>query len=292
VRFGASGSPTRELRYVPLSALRSTPTLPGVRTVATIQDEADADALEQLLRRFHEHGLIDLPSASAPVIFENTCRWIGAGGCGLNLLRRLAVDSDGTLWACRDAGAVGRAGEAFDQISTRVRRAQQLEEGRRACSSCPVRDDCSKCTNLPDVWAGRYCELRRKNPQTRLFFELQEVPHLGFGHLPAGDWLSFRVSYTDLPRCYYPGPGAGPRAGRRPVLLSIGDQNLAWIRGERKLTRIAAPLALMAEAWWNGAADAAVLEALVEKFKVDRGVAASGLERGLAQLNAGGLIHV
>ena len=289
-RFHEGGGATRDFAYVPLSELRTTPPDGAAALIATLRTQEDAAELERLLQRFHQEGLIDVAPAACPVFFENTCRWIGAGGCSLNLLRRVAVEADGSLTACRDAGVVGQSGEAFEALTARVRRAQQVEEGLRACASCPVRDDCSKCLHLPAIWAGRYCELRRANPQARLFFELMDLPHLARGHVANQVWLSLRVSYTDLPACFYAGPTGRVRSGARPILVAVADQVLAWRRGERKLTRISTALATIAEGHWSGASEDDIARELTARFGVDPAVASDGLQRGLAQLRAGGLI--
>jgi len=289
--FGTAGV-QRELHYVPYSKLRSQPVRPDTTYIATVREQADADALERQLRRLHESGVIEVPPVTMPIMHENTCRWLGAGACSLNLLRRLTIQQDGTLLSCRDAGSVGKSGETFEELAQRVKREQQLEEGRRACFSCEVRDECSKCSSLPAAWAGRYCDVRKHNPQTRLFFELIEISSMAHRYLPMRDWLELGVSFTNLPARFYRGPKGRPRTDRRTVLIDAADQVLVWNRGEHGLKRISRPLALMAEGFWLGADKQDIVQALVSTFSVEPTAAAEGLDSGLDKLRSAGVIHV
>jgi hypothetical protein len=284
---------TRQLAHLPMKHYEDLPTIDSDRVFLTLRDAADIEELERRLRRFHEEGRIRVNPPGRAVVFENACRWMGPGACQLPMLRRLEVRADQSVSACLDSGPVGRVGDSFEQLGLNVRQAQQMEEVRRGCSTCPVRESCSHCTQLPSSWGGRYCEIRQNYVQTPLYFELMGFAFFAKRMLPGGiPDTDLAVSYSGLPPRHYQGPGAEERKGSRPVLVSTGDQHLAWWRGTRRLMRLSPPMALMLEAWWKGAEDADIETELARVFQVDAETARDSLKQGLSRLRDGGLINV
>jgi hypothetical protein len=278
---------------LPLSQLARLSELAADKVFITLREAEDIDELERRLARFHEAGTMQVNPVDRLVLFENTCRWMGARACGLPLLRRLEVHNDGGVSSCRDAGEIGRIGDSFDQLGTNVRKFQQLEDVRRGCAVCPVRDQCSHCVQLPRSWGSRYCSIRQTWHQTTLFFELMSFPFLARQMLPGyGHVSELHVSYTGLPRRHYHGPIGEMPKGAPPVLVDLAGQELAWWRGTRKIMRLSTPLALMMEAWWCGATVMDVERELSERFDVDAATARAGCKEGQAKLRDGGLIGV
>lgn len=286
---GAAGA--QRLRYIGLSKLATAPAQAGEARMLQIRSAADADALERDLAAFHDEGRIVMHQPHIPLFVENACRWTSFGGCRLSLLRRLQAGPDLSLSACRDAGVVGRVGDSYDHLVLRVKQQQQLEDVRRDCASCELRDNCSRCAQLPAEWGGRYCELRRRYPHAALYFELLTVAHTLAGHVDAAEQLELRISYRNLPAQHYLGqPGAAPE-GARPILITMGGQCFAWWRGTRRIVKLSAPLAMMAEAWWRGAGADDAVAALCDTFRVDSANAENSLAQGWAKLRAQEVIH-
>lgn len=280
------------IRYVAMSQLATAPVAVGMTTFVTMETAQDAQALSGQLAAMHSEGRIMLRNPRQAVYFENTCRWTNFGNCRLPVMRRVQVQPDLTLRACRDAGVIGTVGEDFDRIVINVKQRQQMEQVRRGCATCPVVSQCSQCSQLPDTWGGHYCSIRKTYPQTSLYFEMPMLSHLIKPLLKdSEDDIACRVSYTDLPAQHYRGPAPGGRSGKRPVIVSFADQHLAWWRGTRRLIRLSPPLALMAEAWWTGAQDEDIVSALVDNFQVERGVALTSLQEGMQKLREGQVVQ-
>lgn len=280
------------IRYVAMSQLAAAPLAVGTTTFVTMETAQDAQALSGQLSAMHGEGHIMLRNPRQAVYFENTCRWTNFGNCRLPVMRRVQVQPDLTLRACRDAGAIGTVGEDYDRIVINVKQRQQMEQVRRGCASCPVVSQCSQCSQLPDTWGGQYCSIRKTYPQTSLYFEMPILSQLIKPLLKdREDDIACRVSYTDLPAQHYRGPAPGGRSGKRPVIVSFADQHLAWWRGTRRLIRLSPPLALMAEAWWTGAQDEDIVSALVDSFQVERGVALTSLQEGMQKLREGQVVQ-
>lgn len=293
ITFDGETSTRQQMRYVPLSRLDATALASQAVTFVTMKGAEDAVELVRRLDAFHVKGEISLHHPKFPVFFENGCRWMGYGTCRLPLVRRLEVNPAMELSSCRDAGSVGTLADSYDQIVIRVKQQQQMEEVRRECSACPVRDKCSHCSQLPGEWGGRYCEIRRKYQHSPLYLELHSILPMLATALDGSQeaMLTMKVSYSGLPSQHYIGAGGVHKDGARPVILSVLDQHIAWWRGSRRLSRLSAPLALMAEAWWQGAAEDDIGAALGTAFGVSQEVARSSLADGMRLLAGQGVIH-
>ncbi|MEH6433515.1 hypothetical protein [Massilia sp. DD77] len=281
------------MRYVAFSDLHAMNGHADETAFITMRTARDADELERHLHAFHENGAITVPSPRHNLHFENSCRWMSYGGCRLPMLRRIAVDESMKLSSCRDSGSIGEVGEDYDQIVIRVKQHQQLEEGRRECATCEVRDSCSHCTQLPSEWGGRYCEFRKRYQQSSLYLELYGFAKLcspTFKDLPA-DSVALKVSFDGLPLQYYRGPVGQARSGKRPVFVNMLGQHLVWWRGTRKVLRLSEPLAVMAEGWWAGAEEADLSASLAQKFSIGADEAHAGLLQGFDKLREQGVIH-
>jgi hypothetical protein len=292
--FDGVTSTRQAMRYVSLSELDTVEARVGEVTFITMKTAQDADEMERRLGKFHTHGELSLPHPRTPLFLENSCRWMNYGACRLPLLRRLAIDDSMDLSSCRDAGTLGKLGDSYDQIVVRIKQYQQIEEVRRECATCAVRDQCSHCTQLPTEWNGRYCEIRKKHPQTSLYLEMFSFLPIIAPLLPnlQGDMIDLKVSYSGLPMQHYKGPTGAMPNGPRPLIVSMDKQHFAWWRGTRKLSRVSAPLAAMAEAWASGAEERDVAQALAQAFNVDLKEATSNLADGLNMLRTAGIIHV
>jgi hypothetical protein len=261
-------------------------------TFVTMKDADDLAELERRLERFHRDGVILAAHPGRSVLFENSCRWIGHGACGLLSLRRLQVLETERVTACRDSGDIGQVGDSYDSMVTALKQRKQIEEVRRGCATCPVRDQCSQCVHLPQTWGGRYCEIRKAYPQCALYFAMTPFPSLITQHLKLkSGCIEVRTSYTGLPAQHYKGPVRETRPGQRPVIATAQGQHLAWWPGTRRLVRLSAPLAMMAEAWWSDALETDVTRALRESFNVEESTAISSLAEGSLKLKSEGIIH-
>ena len=283
----------QSMRYVAFSDLQRSGDHAGEATFITMKTARDADELERHLHAFHESGAVMVPNPRQNLFFENSCRWMNYGSCRLPLLRRIAVDESMKLSSCRDSGHIGEVGEDYDQIVIRVKQHQQLEEGRRECSTCVVRDSCSHCTQLPGEWGGRYCELRKRYQQSSLYLEMYSFLKLCTSALKdvPSENVALKVSFSGLPLQYYRGPVGQPRSGKRPVIVNLLDQHLVWWRGTRNVMRLSEPLAVMAEGWWSGADEAELAASLAEKYRISADEARTGLLEGFGKLREQGVIH-
>lgn len=291
--FDGLTSTRQPMRYVALSELDTAGASGDAVTFITMKTERDADELERRLARFHQHGELTERHPRHTQFFENSCRWMNFGSCRLPLLRRVQVDEALDVTSCRDSGKLGKIGDSYDQIVVHVKKHQQVEEIRRECSTCAVRDKCSHCTQLPGEWGGRYCQIRKNYEHTALYFEMCAfLPMLGPVLAASTDNnVALKVSYSGLPNQYYRGPAGEARSGARPVIVNVMGQHIAWIRGTRKNVRLSAPLAMMAEAWWSGANDDDIVDSLSSAFAVDAGTARASLATGMEKLRAEGLAH-
>ena len=290
--FDGSTAAQQRLRYVPLSQLAATKTEPEELVFVTMEGANDLRELEDRLDLFHHHGVLQVTAVKRSILFENSCRWLGHGACRLESLRRLQVAAPNRLTACRDAGEIGRVGDSYDNLVVGQKQHKQIEEVRRGCAVCPVRQHCSQCVHLPQTWGGRYCDIRIAYPQTQLYFTVTTCLHILAQFLPAEDVNpELRISFTDLPLHHYKGELGTVRTGSRPVIVTAGERILVWWPGTRKLLRISAPLALIAEAWWSGAPQAEIVRHLASNFGVGEAEALSSFEEGSAKLRAGEVIH-
>lgn len=292
--FDANARTRQKVNYVALGDLHlSAPTDTDSITYVSIKTSRDADELERRLEIFHTSGEMVINNPRTAQLIENSCRWMEYGACRLPLLRRVAVDTSMRLSSCRDAGDIGKIGDDYDQIVIRVKQQVQLEEIRRECATCSVRDKCSHCSQLPSEWGGRYCSLRRSYQQTSLYLEMHKFTQSFLKAIPPFDQdaIVLGVSYTGLPAKYYKGKPGIAREGHRPVMVRVLNQDLVWWRGTQKIRRLSPPLVAMAEAWWVGAEHNDIVEALMHDFEVDRDMATSSLQQGLEKLKDEGIIH-
>ncbi|WP_299943426.1 hypothetical protein [uncultured Microbulbifer sp.] len=290
--FDGNPANSKQLRYVPYREFDFADTVEGCSTVVTMKTAEDVAAFERNLAQFHSKGEITLAHPNRPVSIENSCRWLRYGNCRVSLLRRLSVGEDMNIKACRDAGTIGTTQDTYDQLITKVKQQQQIEEVQRNCTSCPVRDDCSHCIHLPNAWAGRYCEIRKTYGKTAQFFEMAAFPYL-IAHLlhNNSDPIVAKVSDEGLPSRHYKGEVGETRQGARPTLVTVLDQHFSWWRGSRKIIRLSEPLMTMTEAWWNGASEQQIAQELSAKFGVDSKIAQESLSKGLEKLRSEGVTH-
>lgn len=294
ITFDSNSNTIQKINYVAFENLHlpMSPSADSI-TYVSIKTSRDADELERRLQRFHSSGDIVINHPHTPQLIENSCRWMEYGACRLPLVRRLAVDTSMRLSSCRDTGDVGKVGDDFDQIVIRVKQQAQLEEIRRECSTCEIRDKCSHCSMLPNEWGGRYCSLRRSYQHTSLYLEMHKFVQafLKTGPQVEMDMIALSVSYTGLPPKYYKGKAGIARDGQRPIIIRILDQDIVFWRGTQKIRRLSAPLVTMAEAWWMGAEQVDIIEALMHDFSVKREMAISSLELGMKKLKDEGIIY-
>ena len=289
--FDGNAATRLVLDYVPLARLRATPHRPGSRTIITLDTAEDVAVLEENLRAWHAEGTITVPHPKNTVYFENMCRWLGPSSCGLSSLRRVSVDTAGTVTSCRDAGEIGQFTDGFDQLLLNVKQKRQMEEVKRGCATCPVREQCSRCAQLPSLLDGRYCDIRKAYPMATFYFEAMLFPRLLGHYLPEGeDDLVLRVSQAGLPPQHYHGPHGACREGERPVIMGLEESCFAWSRTTRRIVRLSAPLALIAESWWLGAEDADVVAELCARFGADEDNARKSHAMGLTKLRDAGVV--
>jgi hypothetical protein len=285
---------TLAVTEVPMRALAGTRLDATKINIITLREAEDVQAFERRLEQLTNAGKLCIEQACVARHFENSCRWTRRGTCQLPLLRRVQVQQDAKLSSCRDAGEMGSIRSGYDEIVMQLKRGQQVKAIERECAVCHVRDECSQCTQLPASWGGRYCAIRKAHTCTSLYMELVSLSQMLaslFGLAPADD-LDLRVSFAGLPNQHFNGQVPGqPRAGERPVILSALGKHIAWRRGTRKLCRLSAPLALMAEAWWSDGSEDAVVEQLCDRFKVLPQLAKDSLKAGNEKLRTEGMIH-
>lgn len=259
-------------------------------SIVQISDSDDVAVLREKLAQLHSDGDVDIPPVGGGFYFENVCRWLTYGGCRLSAMSRLQIDGAGQVTACRDAGQLGDTTKPYDRMVVEARQAQQLEQSKRNCSTCPVRDACSRCAYLPEEWGGNYCEIRQANPATALFFELHLVADrlsrmLGM----AGAAMTLRVSGEGLP-CQHISQFDGQQDRARPVILTSGDQHIAWQRGSARFLKLSGPLATIVEGLGVGACDDHITKELSTRFGADADAAGQALRDGRDKLKAVGLI--
>lgn len=265
---------------------------PEAVTIVQITSSNDVAVLRENLALLHTEGHVEIPAIGNGFYFENVCRWLIYGGCRLSSMSRIQIDAAGQATACRDAGHLGDLTKSYDRMVVEARQAQQIEQSKRNCSTCPVRDACSRCAYLPDEWGGSYCEIRQANPATALFFELHLVADrlsrmLGI----PGAILTLKVSAQGLPRRHI--SAFDEMQDRvRPVIITVGDQHIAWQRGTARFLKLSAPLATILEGYGAGAADEQLTKELSTRYGVEPEVAAQAVHEGRGKLAAAGIVNV
>lgn len=221
----------------------------------SIKEADDLIELEKRLNIFHSKG--ELYAFAHMTYLENACRWGRLGSCKLPLLRRVEILENGQLRSCRDAGVIGTIGDKFEDIQININHKQQLESVRRGCAVCPVQSECSQCIELPALFEGKYCEIRKKYPHTTLYFELIYAINtfVSLLKLSKEKFRLIKVSYHGLPAFEKFKLSSSQEPLKRPILLNIDGHFLVWWRGTTKPIRISAPLALIAEGKWSNVAN-------------------------------------
>ncbi|MCP4985623.1 MAG: hypothetical protein GY928_05990 [Colwellia sp.] len=292
ITFDGNQSVSSSIQYQPFSSQSEAKIAPNSISISTVENKVDIEALEQRLEKLHTKGEITIPPLSSRGLLENSCRWGRFGNCKVTLLPRLSVDKNENVSACRSSNSIGVVGDSYEDLQSRVKQQQQLKSIERGCINCPVVDDCSQCSNLPEQWEGRYCEIRQKYPKTPLMLEMKIFPYF-ISHFikNENEPIELKVSEEGLPAQFYHGDYKESRTGNRPILISACEQHFAWWRGTKNIMRLSAPLILMAEAWWKGAENESIESFLCKAFSVDIGTAKSSLKEGLLKLQEQGVIH-
>jgi hypothetical protein len=279
------------IRLTPFRQLAETDPDPATVTIVSISDPADVDELEARLATFHSTGEMEVVASDAQLYFENSCRWLGFGACKLSVMRRIQVDAQLEVTSCRDAGPLGRVGDSIEKMVIAGRQNQQMEDVRRDCASCPVRDACSRCSSLPQTWNGRYCEIRKSNPATSLYFELWLFLRVLKQFVPlASDMTRLAVSSAGLPLRHYRGAARTVDDSKRAPIVSVGGTHFVWIRGTTKVVKVSDPLAAMLEGASVGATAAEISADLSARFGVGAASADAAVATGMAKLKQGGLL--
>ncbi|MPQ58892.1 hypothetical protein [Duganella sp. FT27W] len=282
--------PSEDLPLAQLDA--AGPTLrAGVQYFLQIRDAADVAALRARLDLFERSGLVQGAAPAVTLAVDNRCRWGGSGSCRVHLMRRIQVGPQGEVRTCRDTPALGSIAQSYDALVLEARKQQQLASVRRDCATCPVRSQCSQCSQMPAAFAGQYCEIRRAYPNLALFFDLLALPAALASLLGSGsDASRMQVSSAGMANRFYGGACGTARAGERPQIIAIGGQYIVWWRHQRRLLRISHAMAVIAEAWWTGAADADLCASLSGQFGVTADDAGASLATARTNLQQQGVI--
>ncbi|KQQ32688.1 hypothetical protein ASF61_14200 [Duganella sp. Leaf126] len=264
---------------------------PGVQYFLQIRDSADVAALRARLALFERSGELHGAPPAVNLAVDNRCRWGVNGSCRVHLMRRLQVGPQGEVSTCRDTPAIGSTAQRYDDLVLEARKRQQLATVRRDCATCPVRSQCSQCSQMPEAFAGQYCEIRRAYPNMTLFFDMLGLPAalmplLGDGSVAA----HMQVSSAGMANRFYGGACGTARTGERPQIIAIGGQYIVWWRQQRRLLRISQAMAVIAEAWWTGAADADLCASLSAQFNVTADDAGASLATARTNLQQQGVI--
>lgn len=277
-------------RYIPLSQLRTDSNLDNSSKFVTMHDTQDVEELLSRLENFHNSGIIEF--ATKPVAMENFCRWGKFGSCKLPLLRRITVTNEDELKSCRDAGNIGKLGDSFDAILLNINRSQQIESVRRGCATCAVHSECSQCIQLPKLFDGRYCEIRKKYPHTALFFELLLLSPILTSLLRSANdpIVTLEVSYLGKPFTSLRNLNKSDLHIKQPLRLKLGQHDLLWLRGSLKPIKLSVPMLLIAEAKWAGTEEEEIQLLLEKTFNVDAEVARQSMVDGIKKLKTEGIV--
>jgi hypothetical protein len=279
------------IRLTPFRELADRGVDPGAVNIVTISEPADVDALEARLATFHSTGEMEVGRSDAQLYFENSCRWLTYGACKLSVMRRIQVDRELGVSSCRDAGPLGRVGDSIEKMIITSRQSQQMEDVRRDCARCPVRDSCSRCASLPATWNGRYCEIRKSHAATPLYFELWLFLRILKQFVPVAiETTRLAVSAAGLPPRHYRGARGLTDESNRRAIVTVAGTHFVWTRGTTKVVKISDPLAVMLEGAFFGASADDISAELGVRFGVDAASAAAAVEAGMAKLKQGGLL--
>lgn len=293
VLLHVDGAPTATRRFdqVALHALNAYVPAADCDVIVTIRESEDVVELERRLACFHEQGVVRLSHPRRRITFENLCRYVSYGACSVGLMRRLSVREDRSIVPCLDTAPIANLDQPYDRIVVAARQHAQMEEVRRDCLSCPVREDCSRCSQLPSAWSGRYCSIRRAFPSMALFFELQGfLGRIAHALSAEANWFDVKVSAPGLPHQFYHGKAPVKGGRSRPLIISVGDEHFACRRGDRKVTRISAPLASVMEATWAGAMPEDTSSFLADRYSVSVALAEQSVFQAGAKLRQAGLV--
>lgn len=288
---GESTQPRENILMVPLHAVADARPDPTQTIVLTVRESEDIDALQTLLHQMHTEGRITWFDQDIRIVFENSCRYLSYGNCRLGLMRRVQIGVGRDISTCRDAAPMSATLIDFEELVVTARRQQQTADVVRNCIVCPVRDQCSRCSQLPASWDGRYCNIRQSYPAMSLFFEIPYLLKTIGPRVARGEERpEFFLSAEALPSRYYR-PGECVGKARQPVILQSSSELFAWIRGSSRLIRLSEPLALLVEGCWQRASDDELANALVRRYNILYDLAATSVVEGKAKLVKAGFIH-
>lgn len=131
----------------------------------SIQRKEDLDHFLTNVNSFIKTGRFHHNYEISTVLMDG-CRWGGKEHCTLTKLHRFQIDDKQHIFPCGGSSkAIGSCSDSYISVVGKALQISEEEETIRGCSTCPVRNTCSKCAILPDFLdREQYCEVRRGQP--------------------------------------------------------------------------------------------------------------------------------
>ncbi|NGP58294.1 hypothetical protein FLT15_07795 [Paenibacillus thiaminolyticus] len=141
-----------------------------------IESAEDLESLLDDVGSFQQTGKIRKGYVVKSQVLDS-CRWLGSGACNLAYLPRISI-KQGEVYPCGDHTklSIGEIQDGYWKLRENAQVHQESELLKRGCRTCPVQDECSKCTVLPPYMTSeQYCEIRRKRAVIHHYFTVLHV---------------------------------------------------------------------------------------------------------------------
>ncbi len=145
-------------------------------TFLKIEDKNDLDIFLEDIKVYQQTGRI-VSGYVVESFLTNSCRWAASNQCPLSQLPRFELDEDQLIHPCGlNTGTIGTINDSHPQLNRTIRWMIDREYLERECSTCPVRDECSKCILLPKFLSRNdYCSIRKNYPTLEHYMKVTKI---------------------------------------------------------------------------------------------------------------------
>ena len=133
--------------------------------IYTLTTSQDHSKFIELAENMQKEGIEALAGTLLEGRFSilDECRWSNTP-CPACNLTRMIIHPDRRISPCITGGCVAEVGEDINEIKKRLAQHRKEEEQIRGCSTCKVRETCSKCLFPAPIGRDEFCHIKRNNP--------------------------------------------------------------------------------------------------------------------------------
>ncbi|AOZ93430.1 hypothetical protein [Paenibacillus crassostreae] len=245
-----------------------------------INTESDLEIFLQDVEWFSQSGTF-LHGYEVESYLVDSCRWSGDQHCRAKHLPRLFVDEHAQVSSCRGCSAIGSLNDSLDSLLTKTAVITEQEQLLRGCSTCEIKNTCSKCTFLPSYMnRQQYCDIRKKHKllhrymqMIRLLKGLRQYSQVLNGISVHDIRVSLQTRTHLWPRSL---KGSGQSIVVENVFLFFaGDSPMIYHDFTQKMLELSEPMALILEALIIGVDEREIKQELMMRYLLDSTNAAS-----------------